>query len=76
MGSNQSISIPLKWPGGKRWLAPSLVAILGDVVKYREPFFGGGSVYFALSPDHAHLSDTNKMLIETYSSLKSDPERE
>src|SRR6266550_8227463 len=37
----------LKWPGGKRWLAPVLAHVFKDKFtgKYYEPFLGSGSVF-------------------------------
>ncbi|MBC5767226.1 DNA adenine methylase [Ramlibacter albus] len=64
----------LKWAGGKRWLAPQVVEIIGSVRgRYVEPFLGGGSVYFSLLPERALLSDKNSELINVYQVLQSDP---
>jgi DNA adenine methylase len=35
---------PLKWHGGKHYLATRIIAIMPEHVHYVEPFFGGGSV--------------------------------
>ncbi len=55
----------LKWPGGKRWLAPLLTPIIRRELKglYYEPFVGGGAVFFNLKPERAVLSDINAELI-------------
>ncbi len=42
---------PLKWHGGKHYLAPKIVALMPPHVHYVEPFFGGGSVLLAKNPD-------------------------
>ena len=65
----------LKWPGGKRWLAPELAPILGEECRgrYFEPFLGGGAVFLALQPESAVLSDNNAELIESLSVLRSAP---
>lgn len=57
----------LKWPGGKRWLAPLLVQIIRPELKrtYFEPFLGAGAVFLSLSPKQAVLSDCNEDLITT-----------
>lgn len=62
----------LKWPGGKRWLLPTLIEIASsfDFNIYREPFLGGGALFFALRPSHAVLSDVNADLINTYRQVK------
>jgi DNA adenine methylase len=64
----------LKWPGGKRWLVPKLVKIIGEYehVTYREPFLGGGALFFALRPKRSVLSDINEDLINTYQQVKGD----
>jgi DNA adenine methylase len=58
----------LKWPGGKRWLVPVLLKRIAayDYTTYREPFLGGGALFFALRPKRAVLSDINTDLINTY----------
>jgi DNA adenine methylase len=62
----------LKWPGGKRWLVPELVKIIEghDYGTYREPFLGGGALFFALRPKQSVLSDINSDLINTYRQVK------
>lgn len=65
----------LKWAGGKRWLFESnqfeLPAYRGC---YREPFLGGGAVFFEHLPKSAVLSDANSRLIELYQVIKDEPE--
>jgi len=65
----------LKWPGGKRWLTKKIVPIMKDssFINYYEPFLGGGSVFFALSPKKAFLSDLNNELISTYKTVRNSP---
>lgn len=66
----------LKWAGGKQWLAPRLVAALPDFEgRYFEPFVGGGSLFFALSPERAFLSDANSELICCYGAVRDDADR-
>lgn len=66
----------LKWPGGKRWLAPKLVPLIADTFeKYIEPFLGGGAFLFALEPKRAMAADINNDLIICYKAIKKDPER-
>ena len=62
----QTLTPPLKWAGGKRWL------VSGDQLDipsfegtYFEPFLGGGAAFFHLSPKTAVLSDTNTCLLYT-----------
>lgn len=63
----------IKWVGGKQSLADTLIGFFPSAFeKYYEPFLGGGSVFFSLSPQMAVLSDGNKWLIDTYIALKSD----
>ena len=61
----------LRWAGGKRWLAHFLAPILSARLQdskgtYLEPFLGSASMFFAVKPDRAILSDINKDLIATY----------
>jgi DNA adenine methylase len=41
---------PLKWHGGKYYLAPKIVDMMPRHQQYVEPFFGGGSVLLAKDP--------------------------
>lgn len=66
----------LKWPGGKRWLAP----LLRDVVihelrgTYYEPFLGAGAVFLQVRPKCSVLSDTNRDLMHFVSVVRRRPE--
>jgi DNA adenine methylase len=69
---NEEIVVPfLKWAGGKRWLVqhPEFEHPTFNG-KYIEPFLGSGSVFFALRPRYAVLSDTNSELIEAYEAIR------
>lgn len=67
-------SLPfLKWAGGKRWLAPRLVEIIGAPTgRYIEPFLGGGAVFFALQPGRSLLGDRNAELVDAYRAIQTD----
>jgi DNA adenine methylase len=45
------LTSPLKWHGGKTYLASRIVALMPPHRHYVEPFFGGGAVLLARSPD-------------------------
>ncbi len=63
----------LKWAGGKRWLISSLPQLFNlEFNKYIEPFVGGGSVFFHVSPNVAVLSDRNLQLIDVYRAIRED----
>ncbi|GAH81046.1 unnamed protein product, partial [marine sediment metagenome] len=65
----------LKWAGGKKSLLPYLLqCVPKNYENYYEPFLGGGSLYFALGPKSAHLSDLNEELINTYIQVKRNVE--
>jgi len=66
----------LKWAGGKRWLVDNFPNIFYyNFNKYIEPFLGSGAVFFHLKPKKAILSDSNYDLIQTYESIKGEPEK-
>ncbi len=62
----------IKWPGGKsRELDRLLPHVPRTFSEYYEPFFGGGAVFFALSPNGpAHLNDANPSLMAFYDAVK------
>lgn len=65
----------LRWAGGKNWLVPILLNALEDFSfnNYHELFLGGGSMFFALTPKKAYLSDINEDLIDAFLGLKDFP---
>lgn len=67
----------LKWPGGKRWIAPKLASCIKECLRstYYEPFLGGGSVFFVLQPSNAVLSDVNDDLVNTYLQVRDKHEK-
>ena len=69
---NPLVSPFLKWPGGKRWLAPNLTKLIQEYPyrTYFEPFLGGAALFFALRPPRSILSDINTDLINTYRQVK------
>ena len=66
----------LKWPGGKRWLAPLLANIIDRELlgTYFEPFVGAAAVFLQLRQKRAVLSDINAELIHCLREVKADPE--
>jgi DNA adenine methylase len=63
----------IKWAGGKQSIAQTLIDFFPkSFEKYYEPFVGGGSLFFTLSPRQAVLADENQWLIDTYLALKQD----
>lgn len=64
----------LRWAGSKRRTLGRLTPLWN--AKYRryiEPFAGSASLFFALSPSKALLSDTNRHLIRSYRAIQSSP---
>ncbi len=64
---------PLKWAGGKRWLAPHLAAIWAPYRGRRlvEPLCGGLAVSLSLAPERALLNDINPHVINFYHWLQA-----
>jgi DNA adenine methylase len=67
----------VKWAGGKWAIARRLEELLpGDARRrvYREPFLGGGAMFFHLQPEQAFLSDSLEPLITTYKVVQTNVE--
>ena len=64
----------LKWAGGKAWLAPELVSLIGHPEgTYYEPFLGAGAVFLALDPTITKVgSDLNGELINTWVQVRDN----
>ncbi len=48
---------PLKWPGGKHYLAKRIIAMMPTHLHYVEPYFGGGAVLLQRDPKRDWLID-------------------
>jgi len=68
----------LRWAGGKRQHLDKIFQHIPpktEIDTYYEPFFGGGSVFFAYEPQQAKISDINPKLINFYQQLRDNPRR-
>ncbi len=76
--STRDVARPvLKWAGGKTQLLESILQRLPQTIAtYREPFLGGGAVFFALAVagrfQRAVLSDRNPELVGVYRAIQQD----
>ena len=52
MISRESLTQPLKWHGGKHYLAKRIIRLMPPHTHYVEPYFGGGSVLLNKDPDN------------------------
>ncbi len=64
----EQVKPPLKWAGGKRWLAPHLRQLYHPHRRRRlaEAFCGGLAITLGLLPEKALLNDINPHLINFY----------
>jgi DNA adenine methylase len=67
-----------KWCGGKRSLLPEIIPrVPTRIVRYFEPFVGGGALFFELASlgriARASLNDANVRLIRTYRAIAGGP---
>lgn len=63
----------IKWVGGKRQLLPIITEMMPKQFNtYYEPFFGGGAVFFAISPEKAVINDFNPQLAGMYEALRDN----
>jgi len=67
-------SLPLKWHGGKHYLAERIIALMPKHVHYVEPYFGGGAVLFAKNPEGVSeaVNDINRELTTFWTALQHD----
>lgn len=65
---------PLKWHGGKYYLASKIVAMMPAHQQYVEPFFGGGSVLLAKDPSNVGeiANDLNGQLTNFWKVLQDE----
>jgi DNA adenine methylase len=65
----------LKWAGCKRQILPELRAhVPKHFTTYREPFLGGGALFFELHPMRAVLSDLNLELVTAFCAVRDHVE--
>jgi DNA adenine methylase len=69
-------SPPIKWHGGKTYLAARIVEMFPPHIHYVEPFFGGGAVFFRKSSEQIHkhsevINDVYGELITFWQVLQS-----
>ena len=67
---------PLKWHGGKHYLAANILALAPPHLHYVEPFFGGGSVLLAKDPEGVSevVNDLDSDLAAFWKVLAGDEE--
>jgi len=67
-----TLTPPLKWAGGKRWLVRQIEPIWRkhQARRYVEPFCGGLAVALGLQPKQALLNDLNPHLVNFYKQLQ------
>lgn len=64
----------LRWAGSKKRLIPKLGAYWSNsYIRYIEPFAGSASLFFAIRPSRAVLSDINSDLIDTLCAVRDHP---
>jgi len=64
----------IKWSGSKRSQAMTIISYIPKFNKYYEPFVGGGSIAYAISPSNGICGDICESLINLWQLIKSDYE--
>lgn len=65
----------VKWSGSKRSQADRLASFIPSFRRYYEPFVGGGSMLYRVSPEEAVVGDSCKPLIDLWEVVKTVPDR-
>ncbi len=60
----------IKWPGGKSREIDKIKPLIPEHKRYVEPFFGGGALFFNLTPPNAAINDISESLIQYYQLIK------
>lgn len=66
----------LRWVGGKSKLLSTLTRMLPKHVatlRYVEPFFGSGALFFAVQPNVAVVADANPLLVKCVEAVRDRP---
>lgn len=67
---------PLKYHGGKHYLARRIIALMPAHRVYVEPYFGGGSVLLNKDPSPVEVaSDIDARLVDFWTTLRDHPRR-
>lgn len=61
----------IKWPGGKSREIDKIEHLIPSYDRYIEPFFGGGALFFHLSPKAAVINDISESLMQYYKLIKA-----
>lgn len=65
----------IKWSGSKRSQAATILSYLPDSFnRYYEPFIGGGSMLYTISPKHSICGDVCEPLIALWKKIKNSPD--
>lgn len=72
--STTELTQPIKWHGGKHYLADWIISRMPPHIHYVEPFFGGGSVLLAKNPEGVSeaVNDLNGELSNFWLVLQND----
>lgn len=67
-----TLTPPIKWHGGKHYLAKKIVGLMPKHTHYVEPYFGGGAVLLAKDPDGVSevVNDLNGTLMTFWEVLR------
>lgn len=74
MKKTKRIVKPLKWHGGKHYLAKQIIELMPEHMHYVEPFFGGGSVLLSKSAEGVSevVNDVHKELTNFWRVLQDE----
>jgi len=71
--NKSSFAPAIKWSGSKRSQVDEILKLIPSFETYYEPFIGGGSIAYAVSPENGICGDVCQPLVDFWNKVKNSP---